>query len=46
MRTDTGKVFVKLAKFRFTLALAALFACVGQASAVQWNTARFEYEAP
>ena len=44
MRTDTGKVFVKLAKFRFALALAALFACARQAPAVQWDMTRFEYE--
>lgn len=41
---DTRKVFVKLAKFRFALVFAALFACVWQASAVQWDTTRFEYE--
>ena len=31
-------------KTRFALALATLFACVWQASAVQWDTTRFEYE--
>ena len=35
---------MKLAKFRFALALAALVGCVWQASAAQWDTTRFEYE--
>ena len=29
MRTDTGKVFVKLAKFRFALALVTLVFMLG-----------------
>ena len=44
MRINVWKVFVKLAKSRFALALATLFACVWQASAVQWDETRFEYE--
>lgn len=44
MRINVWKVFVKLAKSRFALALATLFACVWQASAVQWDMTRFEYE--
>ena len=44
MRINVWKVFVKLAKSRFALVFAALFACVWQASAVQWDTTRFEYE--
>ena len=41
---DRRKVFVKATMFRFALVLAALFACVWQASAVQWDMTRFEYE--
>ena len=35
---------MKLAKFRFALALATLFGCVWQSQAAQWDTTRFEYE--
>ena len=35
---------MKSAKFKFALALATLFGCVGQSQAAQWDMTRFEYE--